>query len=241
MNGNSQSLIVFIALSLCAKTYLKQPNTQINRESKKAMERSKHSKARSAKKLGVNKQVLAALNRISDKHKDDGVHPLDLKQRKLKKDAARKTDKAMIWAAASGHFESEILESLSFQKNINIALKCQNAEFDVATLFKQFSNFSVKLSYLDSTTDSVKSQLLTFRDVYGIRSYRKELNHCDALWKFIFYEQTHLFWSMAIYFSLLKTTFVPEWDAMFKKEFDLIAKYGKDNYIQKDVEELEKQ
>ena len=203
-------------------------------------ERNRYGRTRDRK---INHKVIAALNVIQEKHKDDNVHPLDLAQRKLKKDVARKRDKAMIWAAASGHFESEILESHAFQKSISLAQRTTNKEFDVATLFKQFSNFSVKLSYLDCTeSDSGlrKSQLLTFRDIMSIRSYRKELNHCDALWKFIFYEQTHLFWSMAIYYALLKSTFVPEWDAMFKKEFDLIAKHGKTNYIQKDLDNLEK-
>ena len=113
---------------------------------------------------------------------------------------------------------------------------------DIATLFKQFGNFSVKLVWLDCTEKDSgikKSELLTFKDLYSIRSYRKELNHCNALWKFIAFDQRHLFWSMAIYYSLIRTTTVHEWDQMFIREFDLIHKYGKLDYIHKDCEFME--
>eukprot|EP00483_Globobulimina_turgida_P013569 UN13594 len=184
---------------------------------------------RITEKKRINHKVIAALNEIQEKHKDDNVHPLDLKQQELRNVASLK-DKAMIWAAASGHFETEILKSPHFQKNVSLALNALNVgnkEFDIAVLFKQFSNYSVKLIWKDcSRSTSVnRSELLTFRDLMSIRSYRKELNHCNALWKFIFYDQRHLFWSMAIYYALIKTTLVPEWDGMFEKQYDLIRKY----------------
>lgn len=148
----------------------------------------------------------------------------------------------MIWAAVSGHFETEIIRSAQFQRSISLALRTTNSDFDIASLFRQFSNFSVKFQWMDCSArdDGVqKSELLTFRDLMSIRSFRRELNHCDALWKFVFFEQRHLFWSMAIYFALLGTTLVPEWDAMFRRELHLIRKYGKRQYIHSDCEAME--
>jgi len=211
------------------------------------MKRSASDPARSylgvrGKETQIKNQVIAALNDIQKKHNEDHAHPLDLKQQELKKDIARREDKAMIWAAASGHFDTEIIHSPQFQKSISVALKTTNKEFDIATLFRQFSNFSVKFKWLDcSERDSgiTKSELLTFRDLMSIRSYRRELNHCDALWKFIFYDQRHLFWSMAIYYALIGTTLVPEWDAMFQRQYHMISKYGKRQYIHTDVEAME--
>lgn len=44
---------------------------------------------------------------------------------------------------------------------------------------------------------------------------------------------------MAIYYALIQTTLVPEWDNMFKRQFSLIQKYGKRQYIHTDVETME--
>ena len=44
---------------------------------------------------------------------------------------------------------------------------------------------------------------------------------------------------MAIYYALLQTTGVPEWDAMFKRQYRLIDKYGKREYIHSQVEAME--
>ena len=51
------------------------------------------------------------------------------KELKKNKNIARKRDKAMIWAAASGAFQTELLESPHFQKNISLALKTTNKDF----------------------------------------------------------------------------------------------------------------
>eukprot|EP00485_Elphidium_margaritaceum_P006719 CAMPEP_0202695502 /NCGR_PEP_ID=MMETSP1385-20130828/9088_1 /ASSEMBLY_ACC=CAM_ASM_000861 /TAXON_ID=933848 /ORGANISM="Elphidium margaritaceum" /LENGTH=374 /DNA_ID=CAMNT_0049351539 /DNA_START=37 /DNA_END=1158 /DNA_ORIENTATION=- len=169
---------------------------------------------RSNNQASINDKVMAALNDIQAKHKESITHPLDIKQQQLKRNKAGARDKAMIFAASSGNFWSELLSHPQFQKNISLALKTTNKEFDIATLFKEFSNFHVKLVWLDCSEHDrgvKKTELLTFRDLIAIRSYRKELNHCDALWKFMFYEQRDLFWSMAIYYALLKTTLVPQW------------------------------
>jgi len=192
---------------------------------------------RSNNQASINDKVMAALNDIQAKHKESITHPLDIKQQQLKRNKAGARDKAMIFAASSGNFWSELLSHPQFQKNISLALKTTNKEFDIATLFKEFSNFHVKLIWLDCSEHDrgvKKTELLTFRDLIAIRSYRKELNHCDALWKFMFYEQRDLFWSMAIYYALLKTTLVPQWDEMFREQFALIHKYGKRKYIHQD-------
>lgn len=196
----------------------------------------------------MGERVRLALQSLAAKHRDDDVHPLDLKEQKAREQkrlCADATHKAMIWAAASGHFFAEILSSKHFEKKVALALmsRDKNVDFDIAALFSQFANFSVKLEWTDCAKrkeGAKRCEVLTFRDILSIRSYRKELNHCDALWKFIFYDERHLFWSMAIYYALLKTTTVNEWDAMFEHEFALIEKYGKDEYIHADVEAMEK-
>jgi len=184
-------------------------------------------------------RVRAALASLSERHRDDDVHPLDLKG----PPQCTRRFRAMIWAAASGHFYAQILSSAHFLKKIGLARMAlsKNTEFDIGALFKQFSNFSVALEWRNAATVTEKkeAELLTFKDVLTIRSFRTELNHCDALWKFIFFEHKHLFWSMAIYYALLKTTTVEEWDKMFEKQFALIAKYGKQKYIHEDVEAME--
>lgn len=48
--------------------------------------------------------------------------------------AARKRDKAMIWAAASGAFQTELLDSPYFQNKISLALKTTNKDFGLYCL-----------------------------------------------------------------------------------------------------------
>jgi len=186
----------------------------------------------------IGQRVMDALNDIEKRHEDDNVHPLDLKKQKHQ-EVAKKRDKAMIWAAATGHFDTEIIRSPQFQRAVSLALKATNRDFDVAPLFRSFSNFSVKLQWLDYTkigSGIERECLLTFKDLTDIKGYANELNHCDDLWKFIFYDQHHLFWSMAMYYALIGTTGVDKWDAMFKKHYALIRRNGKRRYIDEDMQ-----
>lgn len=57
------------------------------------------------------------------------------KQKALSKNGARRKDKAMIWAAASGHFETEIIHSPQFQKSVSLALKTTNKDFGMLAMF----------------------------------------------------------------------------------------------------------
>ena len=55
----------------------------------------------------------------------------------MKRNGASKKDKAMIWAAATGHFDTDIIKGKAFQKNVSLALKARisNPDFGINFIF----------------------------------------------------------------------------------------------------------
>ncbi len=122
---------------------------------------------------------------------------------------ARLIDKARIWAALTGHFNAnDILQFSAFQKSILTVLRTTNPEFNIGKLFTKFKGFNCTVKWLDTSESPPleKTDLIAFQDLIAIRSFRKELKNCTALWKFLYYGKKDLFWSMVIYYTMIKTT-----------------------------------
>ncbi|ETO02610.1 hypothetical protein RFI_34808 [Reticulomyxa filosa] len=108
---------------------------------------------------------------------------------------------------------------------------------DVAPLFKEYNGIHFKLTWFDKsvTPNKERIELISFKDLITIRSFKEELKDCDELWKLSSQNKNALFWSMGICYSLLKTTGVEMWDQLFAHESSLIEKYGLEAYLEESM------
>ncbi|ETO02471.1 hypothetical protein RFI_34961 [Reticulomyxa filosa] len=107
---------------------------------------------------------------------------------------------------------------------------------NVAPLFKEYNGIHFKLTWFDKsvTPNKERIELISFKDLITIRSFKEALKDCDQLWK-LSQNKNALFWSMGICYSLLKTTGVEMWDQLFARESSFIEKYGLEVYLKESM------
>ncbi|ETO00344.1 hypothetical protein RFI_37103 [Reticulomyxa filosa] len=134
----------------------------------------------------------------------------------------------------TGYFDANnrILHFPKFQKNILIALNARNPNFGIIKLYIHF-----KLTWFNKSVTPNKESidLISFKDLIIIRSFKEELKDCDQFWKLSSQSKNALFWSMSICYSLLKITGVEMWDQLFEHESPFIEKYGLDAYLEESM------